>query len=111
MSNSLDLLARRLVEMHKANANPPSTAPRIGVVITSTPLKIRWGDQIHITEDKLYVPKLYREGIKIPNRYKNIDGSMVDEMILWKIALKPGDQVLIMPDENLRQWYVIDALT
>ncbi|MED4599865.1 DUF2577 family protein [Paenibacillus validus] len=108
--DSIDKLAKKIADLHNVNRNPPSTAPRIGTVADINPLKIQWGDHIILAEGKLFIPKIYREGYMIPNRYQATDGSMVEETILWKIDLAVGDKVIIIPDENLKMWYIVDAI-
>lgn len=109
--DSIDRLAKKLADLHKDNRNPPSLAPRKGHVVQSSPLKIQWGDKVLLTEEKLILPKLYREGMMIPNRYKNNVGDMVEETLLWKPELAIGQEVLLMPDDQLRSWYVIDIIS
>jgi hypothetical protein len=109
MSN-LDRLAKKLVEMHTQNMNPLSTAPQIGTVVKVDPLEISWGDGILIKADKLFLPKLYLTGHLIPNRYKDTNGSMVDETLTWKVELSIGDRVVVIPDQNYKMFYLVDVL-
>lgn len=109
--DSVDRLARKLADMHKDNSNPPSTAPRIGTVVEVNPLKVQWGDHVILTEDKLLIPKLYSEGHMIPNRYQDTNGNMVEDTILWKIEFAKGDKVVVIPDEYLKMWYLIEILS
>jgi len=108
--DSIDRLAEKIAEMYKINRNPPSTTPRIGVVATVSPLKIKWGDHVILTEDKLYIPKIYREGVMIPNRWQDTNGNMVEDEILWKVELEAGDRVIIAPDEHYKMWYLIERM-
>ncbi|WP_232058228.1 DUF2577 family protein [Cohnella abietis] len=82
--DNIDKLAQKLAEMFKANQNRPSTAPRVGDVVETTPLKIQWGDQILLTEDKLLLPR--------------------------GLVLEIGDQVVIQPDEFFKDFYVLHVL-
>ncbi|WP_274363708.1 DUF2577 family protein [Paenibacillus thermotolerans] len=107
---SIDRLAKRIAELIKANRNPPSTALRIGVVVSSNPIKIKWGESVILTEDKLILPKLYTDGVMIPNRYRDTNGQMVDEELLWKLNLENGQKVVIAPDEHLKNWFLIDVI-
>ncbi len=110
MDVSIDKLAKRIAELMKENRNPPSTAPRIAEIVAVNPIKVQWGASVVLTEDRLRLPTLYSEGYLIPNRYQNTNGSMVDETLLWKPELQIGDKVLIVPDEFLKIWYVIDKV-
>ncbi|MBU7320270.1 DUF2577 family protein [Paenibacillus oleatilyticus] len=105
--DAIDKLARKLVEMNKANQNPPSVALRTGEVVELNPLKIQWGENVILTEDKLVLPEVYTTGYQIPNRYMNTNGSMVEETIPWKLSFAVGDKVVISPDEYLKIWYVL----
>lgn len=62
--DSIDRLAQRFVEMHKANRNPPSTAPRVGTVISVSPLKIQYGDSIILESRHLIIAESLVEGYK-----------------------------------------------
>ncbi|WP_144932228.1 DUF2577 family protein [Paenibacillus sp. 32O-W] len=103
----LDQLAKTIADIYKKNRNPPSTAPRIGIVVESEPLKIKWGDNVIITQDKLIVPQLYTAGYEIPNRWQDPHGNIVDDTLIWRVELKPSDQVMIAPDEALKTWYLL----
>ncbi|SFB62559.1 Protein of unknown function [Cohnella sp. OV330] len=108
MTDAIDRLARKLADLHKDNRNPVSTVPRIGVVVETDPLVIRWGDRILITEDKMHLPKVYREGVMIPNRWMDAGGNMVEDTILWKKSFMVGDEVVIAPGDQLKEWFVFD---
>lgn len=82
--DSIDQLARKIAELYKMNRNPPSTAARVGNVIKANPLEIRWGDSIILKKDKLHVPR--------------------------GMTFQIGDKVTIIPDENLRMFFVINIL-
>lgn len=82
--DSIDRLASRIAEMHKANRNPPSLAPRVGVVIQADPLEIQWGESVILKRDKLLIPK----------------GAIYEN----------GDRVTVIPDENLKTFFVINIL-
>jgi hypothetical protein len=82
--DSIDLLARKIAELHKANRNPPSVAPRVGVVLKENPLEIQWGESIILKGDKLHVPK--------------------------GAVYTIGDKVTIIPDDNLKMFFVINIL-
>ncbi|MFB9324211.1 MULTISPECIES: DUF2577 family protein [Bacillati] len=88
----------------------PSTSPKVGEVISVAPLKVKWGEQIVITVDKLVLPKLFTSGYKIPNRYQDPEGRMIDEYLEWKVDLRIGDRLILVPDEYLKTWYVFDVI-
>lgn len=110
MSYSIDQLAKKLAEMYKENRNPPSTSPRVGTVLQASPLEIQWGDNVLLKEYKLFVPRTFREGHTIPYRWQDTNGNMVDDQIIFKISLVPGDKVMIIPDEYLKMWYIVEKL-
>jgi hypothetical protein len=109
-----DDVADYIVDLMQENVNPPSTAPKIGEVVETNPLKIKWGDSIIINEDKLFLPKVYKSGhdFEIPNRYQDTNGNMINEEIDWnmKITLSVGDKVIIVPDEHYKMFYLVDVL-
>jgi hypothetical protein len=82
--DNLDRLAKKLVEMNKANRNPPSTAPRVGKVIKIDPLEIQWGESIILKSNKLFLPR--------------------------SLTFELGDKVTIIPDEYLTMFFVINIL-
>jgi len=108
--DSIDLLARRIAEMHRANSNPPSTSFRVGRVVEVGPLKLQWGDSILINEDKLVIPKRFTSGYELPNRWQDRNGNIIEDTVLWKVELSVGDQLIIAPDEDLKMWYIIDLI-
>lgn len=110
MADSMDLLAKKIADLYKQNRNPPSTAPRVGTVLEASPLKIQWGDNVLLTEDKLFVPRTFRDGYIIPYRWQDTNGNMVDDETIFKVSLDPGDKVIIIPDEYLKMWYIVEKL-
>jgi len=82
--DNIDRLARKIADMFKENMNPPSTAPRVGKVINAEPLEIQWGDSIILKKDKLHVPKGF--------------------------SCQDGDELTIVPDENLKMFFVMNIL-
>lgn len=108
--DSTDKLARMIVDLHRSNQNPNSTAPRICTIVGISPLKLQWGQNIVITEDKIYLPRIYSSGIPVPNRYQVYGGGMVEETLMLKIELQLGDRVIVAPDETLQNWYLIDLM-
>lgn len=105
--DSVDRLAKKLADMHQKNTNPPSTACRVGTVVSVSPLKIQWGEHIVLTADKLVVPKLYREGYNIPCRWQDTTGNRIDAEMTLKVELKKGDKVMIAPDADMKLFYVL----
>jgi len=110
MTDAVDRLARTIAKLHRENRNLPSTSLRVGEVVGINPLRVQWGDSIIISEEKLVIPKLFTTGYPIPNRWQDTSGNMIDDTLVWKITLSPGDYVVIAPDEYLKVWYIIDLL-
>lgn len=116
--SSIDRLAQRLVSMHKENVNPPNTSPQVATVIGASPLKLKWGDGIILTDDKLHVPKIFGDGIlykyKTKDRYQDVDGVFhdfeIDQEFVFKITLSVGDNVIIIPDANYKMFFLSDLL-
>jgi hypothetical protein len=101
MTDSIDRLARTIAEMYRQNRPRPSTAPRIGKVVSTSPLKVQWGDRVLLEEDRLVVPRMLRDGLEV-----TVEGSTYT--ILSPITA--GDEVLIAPDEDLKTWYILGIL-
>lgn len=112
--SSIDKLAQKIASMHKENINNPSTSPKIAEVVEASPLKIKWGDGIILTAQKLHVPKIFDAGIsyKTINRYQDVDGVFHDIEIdqVFKIKLSVGDKVIIIPDDDYKMFYLMDLL-
>ncbi|MFH5187679.1 DUF2577 family protein [Paenibacillus sp. TAB 01] len=108
--DSIDLLARKIADLYMQNRNPPSTSLRMGRVVETNPLAVQWGDSIILKADKLIMPRIFTDGLQIPNRWQDANGNMVDDTVLWKIPLSVGDQLILAPDEYLQMWYVIDLV-
>jgi len=62
--DSIDRLAKRLAEMHKQNRNPPSTAPRVGTVISLDPIQIQYGNSIILNSRQLVIAEELMPGYK-----------------------------------------------
>ncbi|WP_041749438.1 DUF2577 domain-containing protein [Brevibacillus brevis] len=62
--SSIDRLAEMFVKMHNENRNPPSTAPRVGTVVSVTPLKIQYGDSIILERRHLIIGESLMPGYK-----------------------------------------------
>jgi acetyltransferase-like isoleucine patch superfamily enzyme len=79
--DNIDRLAKKIADMHLANRNPPSTAPRVGTVVSEAPLKIQYGDNIILESRHL--------------------------IIADHVVISFGDKVIIAPDSDLKIWYVM----
>ncbi|MED1850356.1 DUF2577 domain-containing protein [Brevibacillus borstelensis] len=53
--DSIDRLAQRIADMYKQNRNLPSTAPRVGTVISLDPIKIQYGNNIILDSRHLVI--------------------------------------------------------
>jgi len=53
--DSVDRLAKTIAALHKANQNPPSTAPRVGKVVSVSPMKIQYGESIVLESRHLVI--------------------------------------------------------
>ncbi|MED1642167.1 DUF2577 domain-containing protein [Brevibacillus agri] len=60
--DSLDRLAQLIVAMHKENRNPVSTAPRVGKVISASPLRIQYGESIILEQRHLIISESLMAG-------------------------------------------------
>lgn len=79
--DKIDQLAELIAKLYKENRNPPSTAPRLGTVISAAPLRIKYGSSIILESRHL---------IKADH-----------------VVVTPGDEVIIMPDSDLKRWFVM----
>nr|WP_285862125.1 DUF2577 domain-containing protein [Brevibacillus sp. MER 51] len=65
--------------MYKENRNPPSTAPRVGTVVSVTPLKIQYGDSIILERRHLVIGESLMPGYKRTVELTELQMSGLDE--------------------------------
>jgi len=105
--NNLDKLAK----MFKERENSTLITATVGKVIGTGPVRVQYGSKIILTEHKnLFIAESvkagYRRDVEI-NRPEqtNITGDME-----YKSGLISGDTVILIPDNSLKNWYLIDKV-
>ncbi|ASJ54197.1 hypothetical protein BP422_11955 [Brevibacillus formosus] len=84
--SSEDRLAKLIVDLYKENRNPPSTAPRVGTVVSVTPLKIQYGDSVILERRHLVIGESLMPGYKRTVELTELQMSGLDEKFPVTIA-------------------------
>ncbi|UED78108.1 DUF2577 domain-containing protein [Brevibacillus sp. DP1.3A] len=82
----MDLLAEMIVNMYKENRNPPSTAPRVGTVVSVNPLKIQYGESVILERRHLVIGESLMPGYKRTIELTELQMSGLDEKYPAKIS-------------------------
>lgn len=133
--DAIDKLARRIADLHKENRNPPSTAPKVGEVISVQPLRIKYGESIILESRHLIVAdhvmngyqrqleltgassdggniSFHLTGSPPPQDYTitNLSLPNLTATLTYTDRLKAGDKVIMIPETDLKTWFVIDRV-
>ncbi|QQE75223.1 DUF2577 domain-containing protein [Brevibacillus composti] len=141
--DSIDRLAQKIAEMHKQNRNPKSTAPVVGKVLSISPLRIQYGDNVLLEQEKLIVAERLMAGTNIEiteanmvgndasnpatiTFHREVGGDLTERIkrlsipaaagennkVMAKLTtpLQEGDQVIMIPDQDWKKWYVLDKV-
>ncbi|PSJ69510.1 hypothetical protein C7J99_09825 [Brevibacillus brevis] len=68
-----------IVDLYNENRNPPSTAPRVGTVVSVTPLKIQYGESIVLERRHLIIGESLMPGYKRTIELTELQMSGLDE--------------------------------
>lgn len=105
-----------LAKEFKKRNNKIPTGPLLGVVISSSPLKIAiLGNKVILTEDHCYICSslvdnyLRKADIKLDNVADHGTVSTTGE-INFKEILKSGDKVLCLPTSDGQTFFIIDKV-
>ncbi len=85
MSNSIEKLANLFNERNNSTHVNVTT----GIVLSTTPLRIKWGDNVLLEEKSLVVASIIKTGLVVVNI---------------------SDKVIMMPDNDFKKWYIIDKV-
>jgi hypothetical protein len=103
--NNLDKLAM----MFAARDNPTLVGMTTGTVIGIDPLRIQYGDGIVLEPRHLAVSYSLLNGYT--GQYTDSNGSSsTTKEVTCKYELQAGDKVMMIPDNALKKWYVIDKV-
>lgn len=104
MSSNLDILSNWLLNTEKQHVGIV-----IGDVIGISPIRIQYGDRIILEPTDLCFASGLIEGYQ--GEYEDDNGTnVVTKGIAVTNSLEIGDKVMMIPDNNLKRWYVIDKL-
>lgn len=104
MSN-LDKLAKLL----SGNNNNFNVNIAVGEVISTSPIKIKYGENIVLETRHLVVSDSFINGYT--GQYTDDNGTnIVTKTISVKKEINTGDKVILIPDQNLKKWYLIDKV-
>lgn len=84
--DSIERLAKKIADMQKENRNPPSTAPRVGTVVSITPLKIQYGESVILERRHLIIGESLMPGYKRTIELTELQMSGLDEKYPAKIS-------------------------
>jgi len=73
--DSIDRLAQRIAQMYKDNRPPKSTSPVVGKVLSISPLRIQYGNNIILEQEKLIVAERLMTGTSIVITEANMIGN------------------------------------
>lgn len=96
----------KLAKLFSDRDNPTHPPIMVGQVISSSPLKVQYGDQIVLTTDELIVNKLNADGFTVQYT-DSTDTTTNNRTLTIKDPLNPGDQVILIPDKDLKKWYLV----
>lgn len=99
--NNLEKLAR----MFGDRDNPPNINITIGRVISISPLRIGYGESVILESRHLHVASALIDGYT-----GNYEDSGVQRTLTVKVELKKGDKVMLIPDNTMKKWFVIDKV-
>ncbi len=104
MSN-LDKLAKMFTE--RENPNHPGIV--VGEVLSASPLRIKYGNDVILEQRHLSVSYSLLNGIS--GEYEDDNGITIEtKTVTVKHQLQPGDKVMMFPDKELKRWYVFDKV-
>jgi hypothetical protein len=99
--NNLEKLAQLFAE----RTNPFHIPVAQGKVISTSPLKVQFGDSIVLSKDHLVVNRLLAEGFTV--NYEDDNGTTtVTKSITIQDPLQVGDSVILIPDIDHKTWYL-----
>lgn len=105
MSSSIEKLAK----MFKERDNQFFVNVTTGEVISASPLKVKWGENIILEGKSLIVSNLLKTGFTL--EYTDDAYTSVLTKPLQVInPLQVGDQVIMLPDTDFKIFYVIDKV-
>lgn len=99
----------KLGQLFRDRDNPYIINVTVGEVISTAPLKVKWGDNIILEGKNLIVSKTLKTGFSVS--YTDDNGITVKTKTI--IVINPlinGDKVIMFPDTDFKTWYVIDKV-
>lgn len=103
MSKNLEILAEWLTEKKQ------SLGIVTGKVISINPIRIQYGDRVILNQANLRFTNSLINGYQ--GEYTDDNGtSVITKQATVRAELAVGDQVMMIPDNNNKIWYVIDKV-
>ena len=99
----------KLAQLFKDRDNPYIINATAGEVISTGPLKIKWGESIILGEKDLVVGSILKTGFSVPYTDDNNAGTITKSITIIN-PLSIGDKVILLPDTDFKTWYVIDKV-
>lgn len=99
----------RFAQLFKERDNPYIINVTVGEVLSLSPLKIQWGENIIIEEKDLVVAKLLKGGFTVQYTDDTGSGTVTRNQQVVN-PLQVGDEVIMLPDVEFKMFYVIDKV-
>lgn len=78
-----------------------------GIVLSTEPLKVRWGENVIIESKDLIIANLLKNGFTV--EYQDNNGLTIELKTMTIVnPLQNGDEVIMIPDKQYKTWYVLD---
>ena len=91
----------RLGQIFKERDNKISVNITTGEVISISPLRIKWGENVLLGISQIVLANILKDGFEVQHG---------ETTVIIKNPLKAGDRVIMVPDDNFKNWYVIDKV-
>jgi hypothetical protein len=100
--NGIEKFAKLFIERN----NPYHINIDIADVVSTSPLRIKYGDSIILQSDKLILNNILKDGFTVEYTDTSDSGTATKQITI-KDSLQIGDKVMIVPDNDFKLWYVI----
>jgi len=99
----------KMAQLFKERNNPSVITITTGTVISASPLRVQWGDLVILEAESLVVASLVKTGFTVEYTDENETGTTTKEVTIVD-PLEAGDEVILVPDVDLKRWYIIDKV-
>ena len=104
----------KLVKMLKDRENQAYIGITQGLVIGINPLRIQYGDRIILEQRHLVIADSLVSGYTGEytdnDTISNVGLNVTTKTVITKNPLEVGNKVIMIPDNSMKKWYVIDKV-